>query len=149
MTKEQFAAPYALEKSDADRLCTAVSATPRNPNDGLYMCDNQGLYRFWCAAEYDENIYFLPEVNAHIVATTDGNQLQIHQIVSSQKINLRRLAGSFGSGITEAVLRFTPTDPTGLKSRDHEEEDCTLFILGNDLSRIEKDGLIFPTLSHA
>lgn len=149
LRKEQFGAPYELVKTDADALCDAIKQNRHNPNDGFYMNENLGLYRFWCAAEFDENIYRIPEVNAYVIATTENDAVHIHQIIGAQKADLNRLAASFGTQIREAVLRFTPADRQNLLNRPHKEEDCTLFILGDDLDRIEEDGLIFPSLSHA
>lgn len=33
--------------------------------------------------------------------------------------------------------------------REFKEEDCTLFIIGEDLKRIEQDKMRFAILSHA
>lgn len=149
LQKEQFGTPYELLKADADALCDAIKQTKHNPNDGFYMSENLGLYRFWCAAEYGDDIYYIPEVNAYVIATVEDNTLHIHQIVGAQKAAFSRLAAGFGTEIREAVLRFTPADRKNLSTRPHKEEDCTLFILGSDLDRIEQNNMIFPTLSHA
>jgi len=47
------------------------------------------------------------------------------------------------------VLGFTPYDEVGYTVKELQKEDCTLFILGEDLEEIEKKKLIFPALSHA
>ena len=47
------------------------------------------------------------------------------------------------------VLGYTPVHKEKFLVREHKEEDCTLFILGEDLTRIEENQMMFPILSHA
>ena len=146
---DSFGLPYNLEPAQPEELYDAVRQNPSNPNDAFYMCENLGLYQFWCGAEYDENIYYIPETHAYVIAVREGQALYIHQIVGSEKVDLSRLAASFGADVTEAVFGFTPADRHTLPCRPHKEDDCTLFLLGKDLDRLEQESLIFPTLSHA
>lgn len=149
LPRERFGQGYCVEPAQPEELYDAVKAVKSNPNDAMYMCENLGLYQFWCGAEFGENVYYIPEVHAYVLAVREGSTLYIHQIIGENKLDLARLAASFGADITEAVFGFTPADRHTLPSRPHKEEDCTLFLLGKDLDRIEADRLIFPTLSHA
>lgn len=151
LTRGAFSAaqPYTLLPVAAEALYEAVSAGTPNPNDGMYMSENLGLYQFWCTMEFSESIYRIPELDALVVADAEDGLLRIHQVIGSQSVDLFRLAASFGTAIQEVVFGFTPGDRAGLSSRPHKEEDTTLFILGDDLNRIEADGLLFPTFSHA
>ena len=58
-----------------------------------------------------------------------------------------RLAALFGA--KRAEYRYTPADIDGLTCPEHKEDDTTLFIMGDDLSRIERGRLMFPEISHA
>lgn len=149
LPRDRFRAPYAVEPAQPEELYDAVRRCETNPNDAFYMSENLGLYQFWCGAEYAENVYYIPEAGIYVVAARDGGNLYIHQIVGETKADLSRLAASFGADVTQAVFCFTPADREQLPSRPHKEEDCTLFLLGKDLDRIEQDKLLFPTLSHA
>ena len=149
LPRDRFSTPYSIEPAQPEELYDAVKAVRSNPNDAMYMCENLGLYQFWCGAEYGENVYCIPEAHAYVIAVREGQTLYIHQIIGESKLELARLAASFGSDVTEAVFGFTPADRHTLPCRPHKEEDCTLFLLGKDLDRIEHDRLIFPTLSHA
>lgn len=120
-----------------------------NQNDGLYMSHNLGLYQFWFSAGFGENIYHLPENGCYVVAGMDEEVLRIHQIFGRKKVDILRFAKSFGDKVKEVVLSYTPCDTEGLLVREHEEEDSTLFILGKDLERIEREKMMFPVLSHA
>lgn len=150
--------PYAIEKvgiscgEQCELLYDTVknySDNANNRNDGMFMSDNLGLYQFWFAAEFGDSIYRLPEIDTYVVADAEGNTLHIHEIFGERRVELDRLAKSFGDNVSEIVLGYTPAHKDKLLVREHKEEDCTLFVLGDDLQRIEKDKMMFPTLSHA
>lgn len=127
----------------------AAAGEATNHNDALYMSHNLGLYQFWFSAGFGENIYYLPENDCYVVAGMDEEVLRIHQIFGRKKVDILRFAKSFGDKVKEVVLSYTPCDTENLLVREHKEEDCTLFILGKDLERIERDKMMFPVLSHA
>ncbi len=126
----------------------AIAEVP-NPNDGLYMHENLGLYQFWLVADYGESVFYLPQGDAYVIAEVNEESLHILQIISETVLDMRRLAKTLGTHCSEAVLGFTPMNKEYLQVREHEEEDTTLFILGEDLMRIERDKMMFPVLSHA
>lgn len=148
---------YTLEKINTEddmqreKLSNTIRACMNipNENDAFYMNENLGLYQFWFAAAYEDSIYYLPETDSYVIAEIQEQTLFIHQILGREKIDIIRLANSFEDNLTEAVLGFTPIQKENLFVREHKEEDCTLFILGEDLARIEKDKMMFPILSHA
>lgn len=140
--------PYVVEKADPAQLVAYLEKAPANPNDGFYMCENLGLYRFWMQAGFENALYFLPEAGAFVSAEMEDARLLVHGVFGENRVDLRRLACSFG-GAKEVVFGFTPEDKTGLSVREYREEDCTLFVLGGDLARIQREKLHFPTFSHA
>lgn len=151
-------APYTLERinlSDTGQcehiydIITSCSEDRHNQNDAMYMNKNLGLYQFWLAAVYNENVYYLPETDAYIIASKQEQILHIYQIFGKNTVDFTRLAASFGNHIAEAVLGFTPVHKNVFQIREHKEEDCTLFILGKDLESIEQNQMMFPVLSHA
>lgn len=152
--------PYTLKKVDlkdpeqAERLYQFIGSYQVDPavpnkNDALYMLDNISLYQFWFEAEFGDQIYYLPEKEAYVVAGMDEDILFIHQIFGKQKVDLCRIAAVFGKGAQEIIMGFTPADQIGLSVRKQDEPGGTLFVMGDDLDRIERDKLIFPVLSHA
>lgn len=152
-------APYEMVKVDMsddaqseklyDMIRECACQNRPNNNDALYMYENLGLYQFWMAAGFGNQVYYLPEAEAYVLAETQENTFYVNQILGSRKVDLARLAHSLGDHITEAVFGFTPVQKEKLQVREHKEEDCTLFILGEDLERIERDKMMFPVLSHA
>ena len=152
--------PYTMEKVDmadeaqAKRLYAVMenySVTPDvlNENDALYMSENICLYHFWMDSEYRDNIYYLPECKAYVVAAVEEDKLKLYQIIGKEKVDVKRIAKAFGEGFSEVVLGYTPVYKEGLSVRIHKEEDCTLFILGEDLKCVSESKMMFPILSHA
>lgn len=158
LTGKRGVLPYALEKisrisaEQCGRLYEIIGSGLKdgagNPNDGMYMDGNPGLYQFWLDAEFGDMLYLLPENGSYIAAGAEGGRLTLYQTFGEEKIDLLRLAAAF-EGIQELVLGYTPADRGQLCVREHKEEDCTLFVLGEDLQRIEREKIMFPLLSHA
>lgn len=151
---------YLIEKVDmtrpeeSERLYDVIRAYSKNANilnqnDAMCMSDNLGLYQFWLAAEYANQIFHLPEIGIYVVAEQMGDVLQIYQVFGKQEVDMMRLAKAFDDHIKEVVLGYSPVHKEQFLVREHKEEDCTLFILGEDLQRIERDKMRFPVLSHA
>ena len=158
--KENDAAPYTLEKvdmSDAEQVKKLDAVIEKyfqekdvpNENDALYMSENLDLYHFWLDAEHAENVYFIPEVQAYVILSVESDKLMIYQIFGKQKVDIIRVAKAFGGELTEILLGYTPVHKEEFCVREHKEEDCTLFILGEDLKCISETQMMFPVLSHA
>lgn len=152
--------PYVIEKVDMTQNCQCErlydvirnysnDSENLNENDGMYMSDNLGLYQFWIDAGLGDYIYYLPEMGAYVAANMDGQVLYIQQIIGKQHVEMDRLAKSFGENVHEVVLGYTPAHKEHFQVRERKEEDCTLFILGEDLNCMEKNKMMFPVLSHA
>lgn len=155
----QDATAYVMEGVDMEdekqsrklyeKITACVSAENPNPNDALYMHENLGLYQFWMAADYGESVFYLPEMDSYVIAESQEDRLHIIQTIGDKELDVSRLAKSLGSNAVEAVFGFTPKQKENLKVREHKEEDSTLFILGEDLERMEEKQMMFSILSHA
>ena len=143
------AQPYRAARATRAEVYALLERGVPSAEDGLYMDENVGLYQFWLDGEFGEQIYCLPEAGVYAVAGMEGKALRVYQLFGSGRIDFHRLAGTFGENAEEMVLGFTPAHPEGLLSREHKRADCTLFIIGDDLRRIERDRMMFPELSHA
>ncbi len=158
--KEEGIVPYQLEKVDmsekkqTDTVYKALKEYTKNPeafneNDGMYMSENLGLYHFWMDSEYREGIYYLPEKNAYVVAGIEDDKLLIYQVIGKEKLDVKKVAVALQGDFSEIVLGYTPVHKEEFLVREHKEEDCTLFILGEDLKQVEEEKRMFPILSHA
>ncbi|MGV8981091.1 hypothetical protein [Clostridium sp.] len=95
------------------------------------------------------SVYYYSKEDAFIIADIKGENLCVHQIISTHKVNLENIITSFTSTIKKVNLGFTPYDTNGYVVKELVKEDCTFFYLGKDLQQIEKKKLMFPTLSHS
>lgn len=150
---------YQLEKVDmqdekqAKRLYAVMHAYKIEPesvnqNDAMYMSENVNLFQFWLGAGYGEHVFYLPETNVYAIVDTEGATLRICQIFGKEEVDIARLAKAFGE-VAEVVLGYTPVHKEKFLVREHKEEDCTLFIIGENLRNIEREKMMFPVLSHA
>lgn len=157
---KDYAVPYTMENVDIlDEVQTKrfyavlenYFANPdvANENDAMYMSENLGLYHFWLDSTYKNNIYYLPECGAYVVGAVESDKLYLYQIIGKEKVTPERVAKAFGGGFSEVILGFTPVYKEGLSVRVHKKEDCTLFIIGQDLKCVSEKRMMFPILSHA
>ncbi len=157
---ENDVVPYYMKKVDMSNETQAkqiyavienyfAKSDEPNENDAVYMSENVGLYHFWMDTEYRDHIYYLPEVGLYVVGAVDNEKLYLYQIIGKEKVDLKRVAKAFGDGFSEVVLGYTPVYKEGLSVRIHKEEDCTLFVIGQDLRCVSKEQMMFPVLSHA
>lgn len=141
--KEQCEKLYDTIKSYSKDLSNV------NQNDAMYMNENLSLYQFWMAAGFGEQVYYVPEIEVYVVCEMAEQVLHIHQIFGKNQLDIARFAKAFGEKLYEVVLGYTPVQKEEFLVREHKEEDCTLFVWGEDLKRIEEDKMMFPVLSHA
>lgn len=152
--------PYAMEKVDmadvaqAKRVYAVMENYPATPdvpneNDAMYMSENICLYHFWLDTIYNNNVYYLPECGVYVVAAVEDDKLNLYQIIGKEQVDVKRIAKAFCEGFSEVVLGYTPVHKEGLRVRIHKEEDCTLFIIGEDLRCVSESKMMFPILSHA
>lgn len=136
-----------LDMSNKDNQEKFLSGVRESISNDRLTMDNLGLMAFWTMGS--DSIYYLAEEEAYIIAEIEKDELVIHQVIASHKIDLDTIIGAFGSEIKRVELGFTPSNEEGYNVKELHKEDCTLFILGEDLAKIEEKKLMFPTLSHA
>lgn len=152
--------PYALEKVDMQDKEQAekfydfmraykVEANELNQNDAMYMSENVNLFQFWLGAGYGDSVYYIPEMNEYVIVETDGDKVLVCQIFGKQEVDILRLAKAVNEDVAEVVLGYTPVHKEKYMVREHKEEDCTMFIIGDDLACMEQEKMMFPVLSHA
>lgn len=148
---------YTIEKVDLsdedackklyDTICECDGK--ENPNDGFYMCNNLGLYQFWLAAEYEQSVYRVPEIDGYVIADKAEKTLVLHQIIAKQMLNIEKFVNAFGEEITDIKLEYTPTNKEAYEVNEFKEEDSTLFVMGVQLEEDLDKKILFPIMSHA
>lgn len=113
------------------------------------MKNNIGLIMFYIMKFMQENVYYIKEQNAYVIAEIEEETVLIHNIFAEKAINLNSVAKAFGTEITHIILGFAPLEKEGYEVTEVWEEDTRLFIYGTGFTSFEKGKKMFPTLSHA
>ena len=115
-------------------------------NDGMTM-RNVGLMGFYL---HDmEDVYYSESLDTYVVAEIKDNTLHLNCIIAKKTVELNDILESFVGVADTVILDFTPSNKSGFEVVEFEEEDCTLFYIGEELKRIEREQLHFPSISHA
>lgn len=115
-------------------------------NDGMTM-RNVGLMGFYL---HDmEDVYYSGSLDMYVVADIKDNTLHLNCIIAKKTVELNDILESFVGVADTVILDFTPSNKSGFEVVEFEEEDCTLFYIGEELKRIEREQLHFPSISHA
>ena len=113
------------------------------------MVGNAGLFMFYLTGPMSENVYYIPSCEAYAVADVDGGSLSVYAIFSDEKISLGEVISSFGSGIKNVSLSFTPENNTGFEQRKIESADSVLLTRGPVFSNAANERFMFPEISRA
>lgn len=119
-------------------------------NSSFEMVHNENLIMFYILGYRQENIYFIEDQEAYVIAEkAEDDNLLIHAVFSVRRVDMERLIQAFGSQISQVHLGFTPLDTSGFRCIEASHTDTTLFFLGDGFEELEKNKMMFPVLSHA
>lgn len=121
----------------------------RAVKSSLFEMDNIGLTMFYLTYFMKNSLYYIRSLNTYVIAEEEAGVLFLHQVISEGEVELEEVIGAFGDGIKKVVLGFVPQAPGGFERDVLKEEDTTLFIFGDGWDEFKREGLRFPTLSHA
>lgn len=151
-TNNIIATPVDMNvKENLEKVCQYI--TDRKQISEINMKNSVNLTMFYATSFMKNFVYYLPMFDAFVIAEKEENELIIHDIISMTDINIKKVADELikffsKDRINKVILGFTPKDRKGFGKSVRKEENCTFFILGEDLKKIEERGLRFPSLSH-
>ena len=116
--------------------------------EGCPMVDNPGLIFFYVSQFMQEAVYFIPHLDAWVIAEPEEGSLTIHNIFADSAVTIEDVARAFGN-VDRVHLGFAPADPTGWEISELREEDTHFFVKGAVFEEFEERGLRIPSLSHA
>ncbi|MBQ6806602.1 MAG: GNAT family N-acetyltransferase [Lachnospiraceae bacterium] len=119
------------------------------PNGRLEMVDNTQLAMFYLSGFMKDNVYYVEEEDAYVVAEIDGKELLLTAVYADHVVTLEKVIAAFGNGIERVKLGFTPLNKNEFDEISFREEDCTLFLKGDVWQEYRKEHMRFPKLSHA
>lgn len=119
------------------------------PCGRLSLVRNSGLPMFYISKFMQENVYFIPSLQAYAVAGIEDGVLYLHAVYAQEQPEPDDVIRAFGGGIRQAILNFTPRSPEGYTAFTRHEPDTTLFVKGGGFAGFDEAGLMFPTLAYA
>lgn len=121
-----------------------------NPFSALPMEENEGLLMFYCSQFMKENIYYIKEHEAIVVAEYEDENLICYDIFCKGNCSLDEILSIMTEENTKTViLGFTPKEVKDFKINKLHKEDTTLFILKGKENLFSSNKLMFSVLSHA
>jgi len=116
----------------------------------LSMRDNMGLVMFYCTALMKNNIYYIAEYDAYVVAEFSDDTLYLQDYFCETEITIDEIIAKMSTNaIQKAVLGFTPKSKVDFEVKLLKEKDTTLFVSGKDAKQFQRNKIMFPILSHA
>lgn len=123
----------------------------------LYRLDvwrQPGLLMFYAAGigEIQDSVYYIEELDAVVVAKQQEGTCRILDVFSKGEISLAEAACAVADPGTERVeFGFAPIqgEDGEIEAVPYENEDDTLFVMGEAASLFEQEELAFPKLTHA
>lgn len=129
-----------------------------NPFSALKI-DNNGLLMFYCMKYNKNDVYYLEEEDAVVIAGYENESIVIYDIYCKNNISLKDIISAMANENTQtAYFGFPLIQTKHCKISKYEEEDNILFIL----NKAESDNLadflfvpemanklMFPLLSHS
>ena len=129
-----------------DRLAKAMEES--GFQEGCRMVGNPELIFFYVSQFMQEAVYFIPHLDAWVIAEPEEDLLTIHNIFGPAGTTFDDVARAFGH-VRQVRLGFAPADAAGWESGELREEDSNFFVRGSFFDDFEDRGLRIPSLSHA
>ena len=107
------------------------------PQYRMAPVNNRSLLMLYCGySDLDrlsDCLYYLPELDAVVIASTEGSVLTLHDLLAAHPVDPVQAAAALVTPQTrKVVLGFVPDSVSGTILPFHEE-DTTLFVRGTDL----------------
>jgi predicted N-acetyltransferase YhbS len=116
----------------------------------IYMRDNASLVMFYCTSFMKENVYYIKDMDAFVIAEFDDNLLYLNDVFCTRNIQLNDIIKAIANkDIRKVVFGFTPKDTAAFDEAVLQQEDTTLFMLGDKHEGWSCEKVMFPVLSHA
>lgn len=120
-----------------------------NPFSELKV-DNLCQFVFHCIQFVTQDIYYVEQYDAVVVAKYDNNQVICYAVFADGKIQMDDILSIMADEDTDTIcLGFTPISKEGYKIEESKEEDTHLFVRNGKENIFRDNKVIFPLLSRA
>ena len=117
--------------------------------EGCPMVGNPGLIFFYVSLFLQEAVYYIPHLDAWVIAEPEEGCLTIHNIFAGEQVTIDDVVAAFGGEVKEITLGFAPACADGWELSEIHEEDTHFFVKGAVFVEFEAKKLRVPSLSHA
>jgi hypothetical protein len=112
------------------------------------MYANSALIMFYCTLFMKNNVYYLKNYDAVVIANFTEDTMEVMDIFCSENIPLNKIMNAMANeSVKRIVLFFTPKNTFSYKTILLKSED-TLFAMGKDLQLLKSNQFMFSQLSH-
>lgn len=119
------------------------------PISKVSMRANAELIMFYCTIFMKNNVYYLDDYDAVIIAGFTEDTLKVMDIFCTKDIPLDSILNALANeSVNRINLFFTPQDTSSYETILFEGDE-TLFAMGKDLLLLKSNQFMFPILSHA
>ena len=118
-------------------------------SNGILQLDTDGLIMFYLTQFMQNNVYFVKELDAYVIAEKDNNNLILYDVFSKKPIAMNTVCDSFGNSVNKVEYTFVPQEMGMLKRYEHKKADTTFFVRGDNLMQDMDTMFSFPEIVHA
>lgn len=122
------------------------------PLGKISMQENADLVMFYGITVYKDNVFYLPELDAIVIAEINGKQLHLLDVFSKKEQNLDDVIHALSDETIDSVrLGFVPKNCSSYEiiPISEKEKDEMLFVETEKTALFDENQLMFPLLSHA
>ncbi len=131
-------------------LLTEYYQNHSNPFSALTMEGGLSQLMFHCITFLYNNIYYLEEHNAIIIAEHEGDEIFCYDIYTPKTGNFIDMISTLAREETKSIkLGFTPINKSGFTVEPSTEKDTTIFTLNSPVNPFTEDKVTLPFLSRA
>ena len=135
---------------NADNWAKLAAAMEKSEfREGCPMVGNPGLIFFYVSQFMQEAVYYIPHLEAWVIAEQEEGCLTIHNIFAGASVTIDDVAAAFGGEVKEITLGFAPEFSEDWQIGEIHEEDTHFFVKGAVFAEFEGKKLRIPGLSHA
>lgn len=121
-----------------------------NPFSALPLVDNTGLLMFYCSQFMKNDVYYVKDYDAVVIAKQNGKELICFDIFCDETADINEVLSIVASyDTTNVILGFSPKSTERFQVTLLQEDDTTLFVLSDKENIFADNRLMFPLLSHA
>ena len=121
-----------------------------NPYSQLSFQNNVGLLMFYCGGFLKENVYYIPDYDAVLIAEKRDGALLCYDVFCDGTAALSDIIQTAAApDVTKAVWGFTPKETADCEAVSLDGGDDALFLYAAAENLFAEHRLMFPLLSHA